>query len=631
MNRQLIAVLLLIVGLAAACFVAGSRARLESRNKAVELVIDYDELQELAAASGVSTKEVALKFKKAGATSVAISEQTMADAIDAKSVVVYSARHYAVAEPEAGRIISHMKMALPLLADRMICTAITDGSDKSFTYLTLDASVPMKFIEQVPIGLDDDALKNVREAGMIPVARLINYSGTTPAAINAILADIRGNNIKTIIFSGDQVLGFKGAVKSAAKAFRRNQLYFGRVEFSKQKGEQSLATNMPADLITVHSITQNEMPTMDAPSIVERFQKAVRERGVRMVYVRMYDTSSSDLIADNARYISAIARGIRRDGYTLKAAHPMDELVIPRFVRMIVGVGVAAGAILLILALVDLSAAATWIWSIVLIAGCVGLAGAGPIGQKAVALLSALVFPVLAAVNVVKGAPDSPKTMPMPYFRTLGRFAGSVITVAAGGMLIVGLLSERDFMLRIDQFAGVKLAHLLPVLMLALLYGMRVVWVKASWSAQKEKFIRTLRDIAANPMLIWQVGLMAVLLIIVGIMVARSGNDAGVGVSPLELKFRAVLDKVLYVRPRTKEFLIGYPALILGIAFALKGRRSWAAPLIVIGSIGLISALNTFCHIHTPIALSLIRVLNGALVGGLIGLVLCRLLREQAA
>ncbi|MEN6357029.1 MAG: DUF5693 family protein [Armatimonadota bacterium] len=604
---------------------------MESRNKAVELVLDYEEIQELAAASGISTKDAALKFKQAGATSVAISEQTMADAIDAKSVVPYSERHFAVAGPEAGRIISHLKMALPLLADRIICTPVKDGSGKSFTYLTLDASIPMDYIMQIPIGLDEDALKTVRDTGLIPVARLVNYIGASPDAVNAILADVRHGDIKTVIFSGDQVLGFKGAVKDTAKAFRRNHLYFGRVEFSKQKGEESLAVNLPANLITVHSITQNEMPTMDEPSIVERFQKAVRERGVRMVYVRMYDTSSSDLVADNTKYVGAIARGIRRGGYTFKAAHPVDELVIPRPVRMIVGIGVAAGAMLLILALVDLSATAAAIWFIILIAGCAGLAGVGAMGQKAVALLSALVFPVLAAINVTKGSPDSPKTMPMPYCRILGRFAGAVMTVAAGGMLIVGLLSQREFMLRINQFAGVKFAHLLPVLILALLYGSQVAWVKATWSAQKEKFIRTLKEVSANPMLIWQVGLMAVLLVVVGIMVARSGNDAGVGVSPLELKLRAILDKVLYVRPRTKEFLIGYPALILGIAFALKGHRSWAAPLIVIGSIGLVSALNTFCHIHTPIALSLIRVLNGAVVGGLIGFILCRLFREQAA
>lgn len=112
---------------------------------------------------------------------------------------------------------------------------------------------------------------------------------------------------------------------------------------------------------------------------------------------------------------------------------------------------------------------------------------------------------------------------------------------------------------------------------------------------------------------------MLVLLVMVAIMVARSGNDSGIGVSSIELKIRALLGKELYVRPRTKEFLVGYPAMILGIAYALRGRREWAAPLIVVGSVGLISVFNTFCHIHTPLEISLIRIFNGAVAGILVG------------
>ncbi len=149
---------------------------------------------------------------------------------------------------------------------------------------------------------------------------------------------------------------------------------------------------------------------------------------------------------------------------------------------------------------------------------------------------------------------------------------------------------------------GVKAAHLLPVVALAILYVGQVAWKSDKWAAQKQRFWTSLRGAASDPVLIWQAVGMLAALVIVGLMVARSGNDSGVGVSSVELRFRSILDKVLYVRPRTKEIFIGYPALLAGIAFALRGRRQWAAPLVVVGSVGLISALNTFCHIHTPIA-----------------------------
>src|SRR5262249_50789545 len=113
------------------------------------------------------------------------------------------------------------------------------------------------------------------------------------------------------------------------------------------------------------------------------------------------------------------------------------------------------------------------------------------------------------------------------------------------------------------------------------------------------------------------VALAALLLI-----VARTGNEPGVGVSGVELRFRSVLDRALPVRPRTKEFLVGHPAFILGLALWLRGRRRIAMPLFVVGVIGQVSILNTFCHIHTPLVLSLIRDVSGLVIGAVIGLIL---------
>jgi hypothetical protein len=183
-------------------------------------------------------------------------------------------------------------------------------------------------------------------------------------------------------------------------------------------------------------------------------------------------------------------------------------------------------------------------------------------------------------------------------------------------------------MLRVDQFAGVKAAHLVPVLVLALLYAGGIAWKSDVWGIQKRKLARTIRDLSTNPVLWWQIAAVVGVAAIVGLMVLRSGNDSGLEVSSWEIKFRAILDKILYVRPRTKEFLVGYPALLVGIAFAVRGRRRWAAPLIVVGSIGLISALNTFCHIHTPLFVSAWRILNGTIVGILLGAALYWLVRN---
>src|SRR5262249_25033659 len=81
-----------------------------------------------------------------------------------------------------------------------------------------------------------------------------------------------------------------------------------------------------------------------------------------------------------------------------------------------------------------------------------------------------------------------------------------------------------------------------------------------------------------------------------------------------------LLDALLPVRPRTKEFLVGHPAFVLALALWFRGRRQWAVPLFLVGVLVQVSLLNTFCHIHTPLRLSLIRDVTGLVFGIAIGL-----------
>src|SRR5205807_5287705 len=102
------------------------------------------------------------------------------------------------------------------------------------------------------------------------------------------------------------------------------------------------------------------------------------------------------------------------------------------------------------------------------------------------------------------------------------------------------------------------------------------------------------RRFLAEPLHVGQLLLCIVALVGFALVVARTGNEPGVGVSGVELKFRSLLDQFLPVRPRTKEFLIGHPAFVLGVALWIRGHRSWGLPLFVVGVLGQVSILNTF-------------------------------------
>jgi len=107
----------------------------------------------------------------------------------------------------------------------------------------------------------------------------------------------------------------------------------------------------------------------------------------------------------------------------------------------------------------------------------------------------------------------------------------------------------------------------------------------------------------------------------------RSGNFPLItGPKQLEFQARDTLEEILPVRPRVKEFLIGYPCLLLAGACPALAFGSLEVPLVLMGTAAGVSAVNSFCHIHSPVALSVFRGLMGLMAGVPIGLGLILLL-----
>ncbi|MFH0947827.1 MAG: DUF5693 family protein [Elusimicrobiota bacterium] len=187
----------------------------------------------------------------------------------------------------------------------------------------------------------------------------------------------------------------------------------------------------------------------------------------------------------------------------------------------------------------------------------------------------------------------------------------SVITVFSllSGTVISSLLSTKDFMLGVETFRGVKISFLLPVICLIYLL-----------------YKSNLKNFLKKPLLYGEAIFIGFLLIAVGFYIIRTGNYGST--TPLEDNFRLFLEKIFYVRPRFKEFLIGHPFMILAIYLKYKtnptltcGVSLWK-PFFIVGIIGQISIINTFCHIHTPFFVSLLRSFNGIFLGLILGIIL---------
>jgi hypothetical protein len=165
------------------------------------------------------------------------------------------------------------------------------------------------------------------------------------------------------------------------------------------------------------------------------------------------------------------------------------------------------------------------------------------------------------------------------------------------------------YMIRADEFSGVKVAVFLPIVIVGL------------WCVFRN---RNPMEILAAPITYGAVFLGIVLAGVLGVLLARTGND-GLGASGIEILFRNYLDRVFYVRPRTKEFLIGHPVAVIAFGWLLTRKSASLrndlvlALTMALAAIGQTGIVNTLCHGHIPIQLSLVRLTLGLAIGSMIG------------
>jgi hypothetical protein len=318
---------------------------------------------------------------------------------------------------------------------------------------------------------------------------------------------------------------------------------------------------------------------------------------------------------------------------------------ITRLLPALVPLLVAGGSLMLLAALVPLTRGRQLLLALLLGAATAALAGISPgLGRKLLAFAGAVLFPILAFVlyplserrstgdhgeqprratekdGMESTSPWSSQPFSVVLRATVVRFAAMSLLSLLGGLAVAGLLSGRPGMVKVTEFSGIKLAQVLPVLAVAAIYTADLLGDASDWETKRRAVSARVSRLMTEPLRLWHALAGVSMLVLLVLMVLRTGNDPGVGVSPLELRFRELLDQIL-VRPRTKEFLFGHPALVVALALWTAGRgRSFVAPLTVAGAVGQSGMVNSFCHLHTPIALTLARTWNGLWLGLLIGL-----------
>ncbi len=580
-----------------------SRYQAEQSNRAVTIIVEAEAAADLAGAEGLSVGEGYRKLAEAGVGMVSCNERT------------------------AGELLSNGLIELdPMPGGRYRLSGL--DSDLG----AIEASYRARFgqsiregeefvirdpqrLRSIQLGLNEFEVRAAREAGLVTLARIGNPSGTTPEYLDFAISRISRQGAVAYLPLGDEVMGNDELIGLTADKLEREGIIYVSAEFAKISGDAKLAGKAKHNVIRLHAAQAAELVRMSPTAIVERYVKAARERNIRYLLVRPSSTASDKPLTKYADLIDKIRDELDKKGMAAKPARPFEDPTSNPILKAALGISLVPAMLYGLLALLG----ARFTPQLRMIAGGVlGLLGAAaylPAAREPLSLLAAILIPIAGF------AWFGDRSNRAPILSYLGISAFSLVA----GLQVAGLLTGIGYMLHLDQFTGVKLVVFFPIFGAAYVVISRIVSV---------------HDLLARPIM-WR-GLITALVVLFALafMASRTGNDNPAGVSGLELKLRNLLDRFLIVRPRTKEFMIGHPALIFGLLWWKRAQvgstaQLIAAALISAGAIGQTSVVNTFCHLHTPIDLTVIRVVTGHVLGCIIGLlgwaVLSRILPLNSA
>ena len=242
------------------------------------------------------------------------------------------------------------------------------------------------------------------------------------------------------------------------------------------------------------------------------------------------------------------------------------------------------------------------------------------------ALSAAVMAPVGAMIMVMDHWKSIASDTPVGPWRATGYalmyLVGAALFAAVGAMFIASMLGNTRFFMEFAIFRGVKLTFVLPIVLVAIAYLQRFPLWKGRMLNSKEEDINFVKEFLIMDVRFYVFLVVGALATVGYVFVGRSGHTAGVPVPAAELMLRRFLENTLYARPREKEFIIGHPAFMLAtFAFLRKWPLVIHFILTIASVIGIASMVETFCHLRTPVMMSIMRGVDGLWIGAILGVV----------
>lgn len=636
--RKILA-LLLVLGVLAAGFVAVGNDAAEWPLRNVEITVDMDDVLQLARNANRPPQEILTELRGRGATAVGIREAVVAryrrEGLITPlqgSDILHNWRLTGEIHPALASLLDTAAVepnkAYFLLNDRELAERLVRKAQLKLQKPVRISQSGEAFIVEVDedvnrmlnlrVGVDPRDVEALQAVGLRAVLRPDNLFLVSEDAVRDTLADFFAIPIASaVVFDGTEVTGFPQHLRPTADAVRASGLPVGIIEFTaRQAGIDRLSALTGYRTVLVHP--------NQARKSVQSIANSARERRARVIYLRL-PLTEADALGRSLSLVEEVTAALTAHGYRGGPAQAVMHPAVQPAILLLILLGVAAAGTLLFAEVWRGEPCPLWLVLALSFAALMALFPllAKNLALQAISLLAAVIFPSLAVVGQQLNRPVPVKDAGALRF-ALSALGRTFLLVAAGGAVAVALTSSPYFTGGTALFRGVKVVHTLPLLLIAPLVVLRVSYHHVPhWPLRR--LARLAHELLNAHVRVVYLLAIAVLGIAGYVYIGRTGHTAGVPVPALEIAIREGLDRVLLVRPRFKEFMVGYPAALLGLALLARGHRSpLTTLLLIIGAIAPVSMSNTFMHFTTPLPFysAFIRSVNGFWTGIIIGLVL---------
>ncbi|MFB0526850.1 MAG: DUF5693 family protein, partial [bacterium] len=319
MMKNKILIVILCLSIVSSILVSIIRCWVEVGNRRVEMACDYSELYDFCLQWRHDVDAFLWELKEAGINSITIEEETLetlssegrltfitgeevsrfqylapVQSIFLKDLVKQDIEKYSFIVTRDSALGEKIERILIEKLGRKKVNRIEENPYGKPPMVLSVYGIDASEISQLGIGFSLEKIEGIGNHGLKVILLLTNGPFISEASIQTLFSLISDwRNISAVIFSGDTILGYPDFLDSVRRQLDIAGVKLGIIEFLNQVGLDVVIQNLYQKIVRVHSISPEEVVDikqgggLDISRLIARFQRAVKERNVRLLFISL--------------------------------------------------------------------------------------------------------------------------------------------------------------------------------------------------------------------------------------------------------------------------------------------------------------------------------------------------------